>query len=806
MKTTNQNDFKTNKWTLIGAITMTLIISGCDVQDMFHFETSIDQTETTIDTGTKTKPQDTTPPNITLLGANPLSVVEGGVFEDPGAVAVDDRDGNVSVTVSGKVDTAKVGSYVRTYAASDTRGNQAVAERIITVISRAITVPATPKVSKPIKSKHTPVPNTKPKVTQHKTTPKKDKPTPHAVTKPKKVEEEVTPATPKPAEPKVSEEEPKTTPETSTEPTTQKGERTYTKLSDHLFISDRDNVAILIVPDLNKSEKLIYNHKKIQEITNTLYQHFDDVYDFIFLVTNNKKRPKTVSYAGVFSKAKNDVEGIGASLYDNTAQYGSAGHLKGVMHFAYRQAILRGPTLHEISHYWANKFHFDLQEAPHYRLGSGSHWGETSFFGGKGQLGGSDANTLKSHDYTYEGKSDTWKLYSAKMYGWNANGGNSLPYNDVELYLMGMLEKDQVKDIVIPTPYGLSLVPKVKEDPTFINDIYQRGRRYFLAQEMVRKSWSEVLSDHNIPDRKPDASQSQKHFRVLTVLLDTQMPESFTVDILSAQVRSLAYKGNDGKPRNYNFYEATRGAGTLQADNLAQSVRGESQPYPLEETFASKSLSFRGKEYTTVRSPYTGRVWLDRNLGADKVCDGFADTGCYGDLFEFGRGYDGHQKRNSPATHERKTALQGNDNRFVIAGNSRPLDWMVAGVDDDLQIRIAFLRNSVGEGICPSGFRVPTVDEFSAETRDNEMGDPFPSEHIEGHFLRMPLAGYRNSQSTSGLIMETGSRGSYWTSTPMAISDNGIAVRHIYYNAESFVSYPTLYLFNAHSIRCVEEE
>jgi len=241
-------------------------------------------------------------------------------------------------------------------------------------------------------------------------------------------------------------------------PTTETEDKTFTKVSENLYINPNKDVAVLIVPDLNKSEKLIYKTETIQNITKKLYANFEDDFDFIFLVTNNKKRPSSVSYAGVFSKVKNDVEGIGAPIYSNSARYGSQGKLKGIMHLAYRRAIIQGPTLHEISHYWANKFRFDFKKEPGYRLGSTSHWGETSFFGGKGQLGGSDANTFKSENYTYTSQKTgkVWNLYSADYYGWNANGANRIPYNDAELYLMGMIPKSEVKDLILPKPYGIT--------------------------------------------------------------------------------------------------------------------------------------------------------------------------------------------------------------------------------------------------------------------------------------------------------------------------------------------------------------
>jgi hypothetical protein len=65
----------------------------------------------------------------------------------------------------------------------------------------------------------------------------------------------------------------------------------YKKLSEDIYINEKDNVAIYIDRDLNKSEKLIYNNDKIAQITKDLYSKFEDKYDFIFLVTNNKVRP-----------------------------------------------------------------------------------------------------------------------------------------------------------------------------------------------------------------------------------------------------------------------------------------------------------------------------------------------------------------------------------------------------------------------------------------------------------------------------------------------------------------------------------
>jgi len=70
---------------------------------------------------------DTTPPVISLVGANPLEVSHGTSFVDPGATATDNVDGDVtgSIVATSTVDTSAVGTYSVTYEVSDSSGNAA---------------------------------------------------------------------------------------------------------------------------------------------------------------------------------------------------------------------------------------------------------------------------------------------------------------------------------------------------------------------------------------------------------------------------------------------------------------------------------------------------------------------------------------------------------------------------------------------------------------------------------------------------------------------------------------------------------
>ncbi len=75
----------------------------------------------------KDEDKDTTAPIITLNGSNPLMVNKGSTFVDPGAVAIDDTDGDISsnIVVSGQVDTNIEGTYLLDYNVIDAAGNAA---------------------------------------------------------------------------------------------------------------------------------------------------------------------------------------------------------------------------------------------------------------------------------------------------------------------------------------------------------------------------------------------------------------------------------------------------------------------------------------------------------------------------------------------------------------------------------------------------------------------------------------------------------------------------------------------------------
>lgn len=80
---------------------------------------------------------DTTPPDITILGNNPFNLEVLSTYNDPGATAEDDEDGDItsSIIVDNTVNNKIPGSYAVYYSATDAAGNEGFATRTVEVFA-----------------------------------------------------------------------------------------------------------------------------------------------------------------------------------------------------------------------------------------------------------------------------------------------------------------------------------------------------------------------------------------------------------------------------------------------------------------------------------------------------------------------------------------------------------------------------------------------------------------------------------------------------------------------------------------------
>jgi hypothetical protein len=75
-------------------------------------------------------------PILTLQGASTITVTVGENFEDPGATAADDVDGDITtkIVVDNPVDTKVIGRYSVTYEVADSAGNLSTATRTVEIV------------------------------------------------------------------------------------------------------------------------------------------------------------------------------------------------------------------------------------------------------------------------------------------------------------------------------------------------------------------------------------------------------------------------------------------------------------------------------------------------------------------------------------------------------------------------------------------------------------------------------------------------------------------------------------------------
>ncbi|MFZ4545175.1 MAG: hypothetical protein ACOYOA_14070 [Saprospiraceae bacterium] len=200
---------------------------------------------------------------------------------------------------------------------------------------------------------------------------------------------------------------------------------------------------------------------------------------------------------------------------------------------------------------------------------------------------------------------------------------------------------------------------------------------------------------------------------------------------------------------------ATSGIATFRIDVGGQIcsftvIVTEHLLYPAGSVFCTSSAT----AIVDVTNPSTGKIWMDRNLGASQAATSSTDAASYGDLYQWGRRSDGHQCRNSTYTNTLSSSDQPAHGSYIVAQNS-PYDWR-SPQNDNLWQGANGLNNP-----CPSGYRLPTQTELDVERLSWNYQDSY------GAFaspLKLPLAGFRAFYNF-GALNQVGFYGTYWSST-----------------------------------------
>lgn len=181
------------------------------------------------------------------------------------------------------------------------------------------------------------------------------------------------------------------------------------------------------------------------------------------------------------------------------------------------------------------------------------------------------------------------------------------------------------------------------------------------------------------------------------------------------------------------------------------------------------SFTYNGQttDYTTVRAA-DGNIWLQQNLGSGQVASASNDATAYGDLFQWGRSDDGHQKRNSTIS----TTAPSPNNPTGLAGNNTFLNstpaWWNAGAETDTWNAETATTVTVTNGCDPckalgNNWQLPSSGDWQ-RVLDNESVTNVLSAFQSN--LKLAVGGTRNPSGTFDFV---GVRGYYWSNTTTSI-------------------------------------
>jgi uncharacterized protein (TIGR02145 family) len=185
-----------------------------------------------------------------------------------------------------------------------------------------------------------------------------------------------------------------------------------------------------------------------------------------------------------------------------------------------------------------------------------------------------------------------------------------------------------------------------------------------------------------------------------------------------------------------------------------------------EATTVTFTYNGQSVTYGIISSP-TGKKWLDRNLGAPNAPTSATDFANYGDLYQWGRGSDGHQliarggptdanmsgvngTTNTSAPFEYSSSDTPGHSKFIVVDATlAPFDWRVPQ-NNNLWQGVSGINNP-----CPSGWRLATSAEWTAEN----LGT------ITDAYTKLKITFASTRDGATGSFFQSATSARYWTST-----------------------------------------
>lgn len=251
-------------------------------------------------------------------------------------------------------------------------------------------------------------------------------------------------------------------------------------------------------------------------------------------------------------------------------------------------------------------------------------------------------------------------------------------------------------------------------------------------------------------------------------------------------------KDNDPKPSPNNNNNNNNNGVTIVDPGTSFGAKG------------SITFTYNGEKvtYPSVRAK-DGKIWMQQNLGAQRVATSMTDVESYGDLYQWGRWADGHQLRTPAPTVTAASTLSANNPSGLPAGGSKAYisGWWNGGASTDTWNAATSSGVSATNGCDPckvlgSDWRLPTEEDWDSVLDAEGITD---NATAYASNLKIPAGGWRATNSPA--IASAGTSSWYWSSK--ASGSNGAkgiwiqssSVRKSYEDARAYGT----------SVRCVKD-